>query len=417
MKYLKHFNFTNLIILLLVSSLCLTFVGCDEKIDPNVPTEFTVENAQELLRQDEIATKIFVCNGLCGEEELLDYVEVSEDSQYSSYEEVIKLLDTTYHPEGGAKDFFLNYPSIGDNSITEREGKTFAFKHPGSGYNDFVDYETVEVEETDDSAKKTIKAKTESGREVTFDAVYGEQKWRLSQSIYSMAQEEKFDVDFVNAELGSLARFSGKVLVIKFFATDLKTSFTQEEEDALSQKIETSINFVKDEAKRYGNNVHVTYASAYFQHSGFFADNVIDFDADFAETGFGTLRKFAEANYDLSQYDNYFFVVCFNNEIETSFASYEGTKETAHYFGERICIGTNATEHDICIATLSLLGAVNFENELCSDYLKSLYKYYFPNEVFFQDNLEGAIISPFNAYVTGMSKDLERIYRVFNYEK
>jgi hypothetical protein len=388
-----------------------------QEVDPNVPTEFTVETAKELLRQDEIITKIFVCNGLCGEEDVLDYVEVSEESQYSSFEELTKLLDTTYLPESGIKDFYLNYPEIGDNSVIEREGKTFVFKHPGSGYNDFLDLETVSVTDTEDEAMKIISAKTESGRELTFNAVYSEQKWLLKETVFASAEEEKFNVDFVNAELGSLSKFSGNVLVIKFFISDLRTSFTDEEEAIFGEKIETSVNFIKDEAKRYGNNVHVTYSSAYFKHSGFITDRIIDFDADFAETGFGTLRKFAEANYDLTQYDNYFFVVCFNKELETSFECYEGTKETAHYFGERVCIGTNATEHEICVSVLSLLGAVNFENELCGDYLKSLHKYYFPNDVFYKETLEGAMISPFNAYVIGIKKDLERIYRVFNYEK
>ncbi len=417
MKYLNSKTLTKLISLLIVLFFLLTCSGCQKIEEENKPPEFTVDVAKALIRQDEIVTKIFICNGLCGEEDVFDYVAVDEESQYSSFEELLWLVDSTYLPDSGDKDYFLSYPEIGDKSVIERDGKTYVFKHKGSGFNDFIDVETVSVEDTDVETEKTIKAITETGREVKMTAVLNEDNWLLKRGHYRMSEQPPFEVTFPNTNLGSLSKFSGSVLVIKLFVSDLKTSFTEEEEAEFGKRVETAANFIQSEAKRYGNNVNLTISSAYFHHNGFISDRILDFDTDFAETGFGNLKKFAEANYDLNRYDNYFFVVCFNKELETSWERYEGTKETMHYFGERICIGTNTTDYEIAISTLNLLGAVDFAEEDCDDYLKSLYNRYFPNDVFSKGALADASITPFNAYQCGIIKDLERIYRVFNYEK
>ncbi len=420
MKYKNHSFLTKLIILVLSLLLVCTFCACssdnDEEIVENVP-ELTIKQAKELVRLDKIVTEIFVCNALCSGKSVASYVAVSSESQYSKFSEIERLLDSTYLPDSGDKKFFMNYPEVGEKAISQKDGKTLAFEHRGSGFDGFIKPESISVVKTDSESKRIIKAKNESGKEVKLTAVFHDGKWLLEHGVYHVTKKENVTEPFALSNLGSLSEFSGKILVVELFVSDRESLFTDEEEKVFHQKIKTAVDFVSEESKRFGNKPEIVYETLYFDHDGVLGGKSLDFDIVFAETGFGTLKKFAESNFDLTEYDNYFFAVCLNKESQTAYNAYNGEKETEIYFGERIHVGKSSTEHEICVSMLALMGANDFSDEQYDEYTKSLFKSYFPDEVLVKDGLKGASLSSVTAFACGITDELDPIYRVFKYEK
>lgn len=424
MKYKKS-NITKKFILLLISAaLLLVFSACESEGDESsvIVSEaenvnsLTVENAVELIERDELITDIFINNSLCGEGyDSASLHAVDESNEYSSFSAIVALLDSTYTESGGYKKTLLSYPENHIAAVAGVEDKTYVFDHIGSGYNDFVLTATVEIKNTESDDEKIIVAKTRTGKELEFVCIYENGKWLLDKGIYLLNRSEptEFDKKPAYSKLGSFMEFKGEVLVIELFISDQESGFTSEEENAYHERINNVFGFFKEQSKAYGNEVNISYKKTYFDHGGIIGTRGLDFDIVFAETGFGTLQRFADANCDLSAYDNYVVVVCLDKEAEMSFALYDGSDETEIYFAERVVIGNNANEHELAVSVLKLLGAYGYDEGLCDKYVESLYSAYFPKDIMNTEELTDSTLSPVTAYACGISEDLEPLYRVF----
>lgn len=424
MKYKKINTDKKLILILLSAVLLLAFSACEDEAEESSEivsvseqvNPLTVETAVELIERDELITEMFINNSLCGEENgSASLNAVDESNEYASFSAIQDLLDNTYTESGEYKKMLLNYPEGHIASVSGIEGRTYVFDHIGSRYNDFVMTATVEVKESGKETEKLITARTRTNTEIEFTALYENGKWLLDKGIYLLNRGEptEFDEKLSYSALGSFSELKGEVLVIELFISDKESEFTSEEETAYHERINTVFGFLEDEAARYGNGFNITYKKTYFEHSGIIGTRGLDFDIVFAETGFGTLQNFADANCDLSAYDNYVFVVCLDKEAEISFNRYEGSNETEIYFAERVIIGNNADEHELAVSLLKLMGAYGYDEGLCDEYTESLYSVYFPNDIMNTEELTDAILSPVTAYACGISDDLEPLYRVF----
>lgn len=386
-------------------------VSEEEKINP-----LTVEDAVELIERDELITKIFINNLLCGDGYASASVHAVDDgSEYSSFSSIEALLDSTYTESGEYKKMLLTYPEGHTASVSGVLGKTYVFDHIGSGYDDFVLASTVEVKDTEIETQKLITAKTRVGKEIEFVSVYENGKWLLEKGIYLLNRSEptEFNKKPPFAKLGSFMELKGEVMVIELFVSDKESGFTSAEEQAYHERINNVFGFLKEQSNAYGNEVNISYKKTYFDHGGIIGTRGLDFDIVFAETGFGTLQKFADTNCDLSAYDNYVVVVCLDKEAEMSFNLYEGSDETEIYFAERVIIGNDANEHELAVSVLKLLGAYGYDEGLYGKYEESLYSAYFPNDIMNTTSLADSNLSPVTAYACGISEDLEPLYRVF----
>lgn len=433
MKY-NNLRLTKLIILLLATALCCSLSSCGDKASDPSGNQFasgsetssdagkfvlSLEEAAALVEKDKKVIELFVCNSLCGDKTSAAFVPLSEESEYYEFSAVEALLSSVYLPSGDESEFFLSYPLESAPSLSETEGKTRVFFHPESGFDDFIDPETVSVEVGKAENEKLVKAKTLSGREVSLTAVYEGGAWYLKNSLFNSnpAESEKCEKLFPASNSGSLAKLSGRVLVIELFVYDNNASFTDEEEAAFHTRISSAVDYLASEAERYGGEVEIVYESVYFHHAGTVGNGDLPFDITIGDTGFGTLQKLAESHFDLSGYDSYFFAVCFNRECEPLFKVYDNTDSSEAYFGERLFVGTNTSETVICRNVLSMLGAYDYRSGLCDEYREQLYQAYFPNDVMASEISEGAQMSPVTAYCCGVTDDLDPLYRIFLYEK
>lgn len=426
MKYKIHHSLKNLITLFLACVLMLTMSSCDnteeaessEIIEETSQSdEFTLEDAKELIERDRLVTDIFINNSLCSKK-IADSVAVSPQSEYSDYSKVEELLNSTYTQSGGSISAFLAYPNEALPAVTNNEGKTYVFNHIGSSYGDFIDASTVTVANTPFDTKKLIAAKTRSGLSVQLDVVYEDGNWLLEKGIYQInpPEETEFEQEFPFQGIGSFKAFSGEVLIIELFVSDKESGFTSDEEEQFHERVGHAVDYIIEQSAKYGNEVNVTYESAYFEHSGVVGTRGLDFDIVFAETGFGTLEAFAEENYITSDYDSYVFVVCQNKDSDITYSLYEDTDETQLYFGERIIIGQNASDTEICVSLLKLLGAYGYNENKCDSYTESLYGMYFPNDIMVSESLAFSEMSPVTAYACGITEELSPLYRVFYYK-
>lgn len=424
MKYNNSSILKKLISFLLVCVLSLCFTACNSgeesgsnsSVESVIEPSFASDQAIELIKRDRLITDIFINNSLC-EDKSLDAVALLS-GEYSSFSEIEALLDSTYTVSGGNKEFFLSYPENHIASVSGIDGKTFVFNHIGSSYDDFINESSVLVENGANENEMLIKCKTELGKGIELKAVCENDIWRLEKGVYMLngLTPTKTYKKFPLSEYGSFMEFSGNVLVIELFVTDNQSEFTSSEETEFHKRVENAVGYIKEQASSYGNEVNVTYESAYFDHAGVLGTRALDFDIVFAETGFGSLQSFADANFDLAAYDNYVFVVCMNKNADVSYACYNGSDEKQIYFAERLIMGKNTTDIEVCVSLLRLLGAYSFNEGLCDEYTESLYNEYFPHDIMVSESLAYSVMSPVTAYACGITDELIPIYRVFFYE-
>lgn len=418
MKYINYHLRNNLILLLVIAFLAVGFCSCgndgsDESSDVSEDL-FTNEKAIELIERDRKITEMFVCNSLFGEYKGSLSVTLSEDNEFYNFSSVEELLNSTYIQESTDKTFFLEYPQYCEKSISDSDGKTKVFYHAGSNYDDFIDTNTVSVSDTDDENAKIINAKTLSGKEVALKTFKRDGNWLLENGIYQInPKAETVNIDPTYSNLGSFCEFSGRILVIELFVSDDETDFSKSQEEVFHNKIATAMDYLKTQSEKYGSTVEITYESTYFDHSGIVGTRPIDFDLDFAETTFGTLSKFAETNFPVSDYNEYFFVVCLDKDVKTTALRYEDTETTELYFGERVSIGNKSTSEEICSSILELLGVFDYTDERFEAYTESLFKAYFPNDFLLKMDYSTSEISPVTAYVCGMTDKLDSLFKVF----
>ncbi len=425
MKYNKPNSLKNLILILLACALVLTFSACgDEEIaessvaeETSQPLELTLDEAKALIERDRLITDMFVNNSLCSKK-TAEYAPVISFNEYSDYGKLLSLLENTYTASGGNIQTFLSYPNERLPAIKSINGRTNVFNHIGSSFEGFVNDTSVSVSDTEDEAIKTIAATSKDGKQVEFTAKHENGKWLLEKGIFLLnpPAEDEFTKEFPNTSLGSFIDFTGEVLVIELFVSDYQTQFTPDEEDVFHEKLENAFGYIQEQSETFGNEVNITYERIYYEYSGIIGVRPLDFDIVFAETGFGTLQKFADANYDLTAYDNYVIAVCINKEAETSYALYDGTNETEIYFGERVILGKNALDTDICVSLLSLLGAYGYNEGVCDEYTEALYRKYFPNDIMVSESLVFSEMSPVTAYACGITEELSPLYQVFYYD-
>ncbi len=421
----KNILITNLILLALAFAVSFSLCACssdteESSFDTSETSDKTValtlDVAKELVEKDKKIIGIFACNSLSSSETSVGYVPLAENHEFRDFEKIRELLASTYASDSGELDSFLAYPIETLPSVCDKDGVTNVFYHKGSRFDDFAVSDSLSVETSPEDGKSLIKARTVSGREVTFEAVYENEKWLLKNSLLSLIPvDNSCDKEFPLSDSGSLSEFSGNVLVINFFISDVNYKFTEEEEQSFASRVSTAVDHLASEAEKLGGEVNVTYENAYFTHVGNIGNGDLAFDIVFSETGFGTLRKFAEKNYDLSQYDNYFFAVCFNKECENLYKANDGTDMTEVYYGERLFVGSNTTEEDIARMVLKLAGAYDYRSGVCDEYTESLYKAYFPNDVFSEGALDKSTVSPVTAYSCGIVKELPELYQIFIY--
>ncbi len=376
----------------------------------------SLENAKELIAHDREITEMFICNSLCGDTDDAIPVAVPKGHKYASFAEIEKLIDKTYLSDSSEKEFFLNYPNKSTPAVYEQEGKTYVFKHSGAEFKDFIDAATVKVAPTEESTVYSIKAVTETGRNVELFASYVNKAWYLKTGIYSTCKPKytEFDKKYLTSDIGSLSEFRGNILVIECYISDRVTSFSTASEKTMHENIETAVEYLAEESRKLGNTVSVDYQAAHFYHVGVI-DKTLDFDIFFAETSFGTLQGFAESQYELSNYDNYFFVVCFDKPFIAESTAFEGKNEEVR-FGERIIASVETDSAELAELILNLSGSMNLLDDENNEYIKSLYSYYFPDDLYVKNTLDKTSISPVTAYFCGMANDLEQLYRVFYIE-
>lgn len=440
MEY-KNVFLTKLISFLLVLTLVFSLFACgdtqqtssnasqnNESVQSSKPDENTLslDEAKSLITKDKFVIELFVCGTLCTDKTSANYTEVAVSNSYHDYSIVNDLLNSTYlsAEEDGDVQFFANYPVSTAPALKNIDGITHALYHSGSDFNDFIDMSTVFLTRGEADGEILINAKTLSGREVVLKAVSQNGLWRLEHSLFRVysPEEQPKPQKPVLSGIGSMAEFSGEVLIIELFVSDNGAKFTledDEDEAVFHQKISASVDYIASYAKAYGADVNVTYEKAYFEHDGTIGSGELPFDLIFGETGFGSLQNFAENAVGVNGYDNYFFAVCFKRDCEPFFRAYENTKETQFYFAERVFVGLNTAESDICFALLSVLGAYNYRENLYDAYTEALYQAYFPNDIMSSDTLAGTELTPVTAYCCGMTEDLKPLYRVFlnNQEK
>ncbi len=423
---------TKLIVLTLVFSLVFSLFSCgkeDENIsEDSVSVEsesseeeaekiiLTAEQAEKLLEQDRLVTEIFICNYLWDATSVkAERQLVSEDNSFADFSAVENLIKNTYLEGSGDKEFFLSYPENQEPSVTSQEGKTSVFCHSGSYYNDYADYSTLSVLDTDDEKVKEISFSTLSGNNLTVKAFCQENgNWLLEKGIYRLnpPTTTSEDIRWGKTNAGSLKNLSGKTLVIKLFVSDKETEITPADETFFHQRIDTALQKLTANVSQFGITPEFEYLSTYFEFKDVLGTRPIDFDMKFAQNSFGTLEAFAVKNAELTKYDNYFLVVCTKKDMETSVGVFDKDEEKELYFGERILVGSSVTDLDIYKSVLALLGA-NPREEVADKYTESLYQFYFPNDFAVTKDLPTAEISPVTAYMCGFTDELNYLYRAF----
>ncbi len=426
MKYGLHY-LTKLIVLLLISSLCVLIISCGNTDSEDVSEvtsaqsetaipQLTKEDVIQLLEQDRLITEMFICNSLCGEDVIVaERSFLSEDDEFASFSSIESLMSSTYARESGDREFFLAYPMNNVPSVMNIEGKTSVFCHSGSSYTDFIINDSVSLSDTDDETVKSIKAITKTGNEIEIKIFLQDNVWLLQKGIYrtNPPKESDFFGRFDGMNLGSLSQLKGNILVIELFVSDRESEITSSEEKAFHDLISPALDRLAIQSADHGEKVNFVYESAYFEHENVLGNKVIDFDVMFAETGFGTLRNFAEANYTLDEYDGYFFAVCIDKDIKTSVAYYDGNEDTENYYGERILLSPKTTSREIYLSVLKMLGAYSYNEGKLDKYTESLFGFYFPTDSMLCEDIMLSEMSPVTAYSCGVTDKLDSLYRVF----
>ncbi len=422
MKY--NYNiYSNLIAFLLAVALTLSLVSCgndsaDQSNEPDVKNEITLstEQALALVAKDREITEIFVCNSLCDKSiTKAERVTLTEDNSFYSFSAIEALFAEAYLPTSEEKDFFLSYPLGKEPSVKNELGVTSVFYHSGSNYNDFINPTTITVANTEVDEVKLINGYTERGRSVSLRARYVDNAWYLEKGLYLSAPLSPAPLGSFSASssCGSFSELKGNILVIEFYVSDDKNEITDVLELEFHKKVLEATNLLSAQAQKYGVQPNFEFKPAFFEHDGELGERVMDFDIMIAQTSFGTLRDFAEDEYNLSRYDNYVFAVCVNKNVELTTGVYSTVSDTDFYYGERVIAGNGATSTDIFLGMLELLGAYSFKDGLLDKYTESLYNAYFPNDCFLSEDVNGSTLSSVNAYACGLTDELDGLYNIF----
>ncbi len=423
-----------LLVLTVVMSLfaCSDDTSTDESsdaIDTSESIVLSTEEALSLVERDREVIELFICGSLYGGWEEAVSTPLPDGHEYAEFSAVESLLSSTYVASEYFDDtseallsstplddkwYFLSYPSIRtEKSLSNVDGRTHVFYHAGSSFEEFIDPSTVSVSATADDNKKLIWGKTASGTDVSLTAVYDGATWKLEHSLCRSLNDGVNNGTLPMArDKGSMSKLeSGTTLVIELFVSDGASKFSDADEQEFHSRIEKALGYISTAANRHGREITWDYNSSYgFHHSGVMGTRAMDFDIVFAETGFGTLRNFAEANYPVDEYDNYLIFVCMNKDAELSYGRFDGRETTEIYYGERVIVGQNTTPEELSRAVLSLCGA---DDPTYDDpYLTSLYRRYFPYDIMVSDP-SSAKFDEVTMYSCGMLDRLTSIYRVF----
>ena len=192
MKCLKSDFFTKLIIFALSLVITVTFCSCYEGEEESgdatdesfVLPEFSQEEvsaddgilseeeALALIEADKRITEIFVNQSLYGGDNgSVEYYGLPVESEFVNFKAITALLESTYTSSGGAVEDFLTYPQGLPPALTEKNGRTYVFRHPTERYYDFVNTQTVKITDTELATEKIITASTHRSKKVIFKAV------------------------------------------------------------------------------------------------------------------------------------------------------------------------------------------------------------------------------------------------------
>ena len=426
MEYININKLTKLISLLLVTALLAVFCGCtgnntqevsdivSEDTSKEVIPQLTAENAIQLINTDKLVTEIFICNSLCDKNASVGYHPASNQA-YAQFSAIKALLNSVYSSNSTDINLLLSYPQMHAPAVKEQDGKTMVFNHLGSSFTDFINTQSVAVLCNENESTAKINCKTQSGKEITLNAVYETDCWRLVNGIYSSYPQAHtdFSAKYIYSDKGSLKKLTGKTLIIEFFISDEETTVTPAEEEAFHQKVKAAADKIAQQSLLYGNEISFSYQSESFLHDKTLGTRPLEFDLMIAETGFGSLADFAKTVAEVNKYDNYLFAVYVSKELETSAGMYDNTEDTECYIGERILVGKNGTAEEIYGGILTLAGGYGYTNGILDEYTEGLYKEYFPNCGLIPDNINNAQISAVNAYNCGITDELKELYRIF----
>ncbi len=417
-----------LIVLLLAVSVCLTMFACGGEDESEFisneetsveETSVVIENEVlndevilNLIENDRRAIKMFMCNSLYdGSKDSAVAVPVS-DEEFVEYSSLWAFLESIYTADSGMLEYFTGYPGYGGKALSSIRGRTYALYIPRSSFQSFIYSKTVVYTELEDG-RVEIDARTVDGIDVTLYAVRESGRYKLTYSLCTLlVKEDEGNEKFPMSELGSCSSFEGSMLVIELFLSDKKSDFDSGTEDAFHNTVSSAKNRLITECEAYGHTPTVTYQRAYFDHTSEFENKIYALDMMFSSTSFESLGGFADAGFDLENYDNYMIIVCVNKNIGTTTNRYESSAETEPYYAERIIIGNDTTELSISKSIISLFGAEDYSSGKFSKYTSDLYKQYFSDEMFFAEN---GTISPVNAFASGMTDELDDMLEIFRY--
>ncbi|MBO4452692.1 MAG: hypothetical protein J5793_02035 [Clostridia bacterium] len=389
--------------------------GNGQASDPeSVIPELDRDTALALVAADREITDLFMNNRLASPG-YTHSTKVTIGTGYYYYAPIEELFASTYLPTGPAKEFFESYPGYGEPAVSNKDGYTYSFYHPGSGFDGFLDETVIVVRPGEQPDRRIIRSATLSGVRVTLDCVYHEGKWLLEKGLYlSLPEESDFcDAEYPGSRLGSLSEFSGNILAVELYVSDDESGFDKEKEELYSSKIDTALDYLVSEASRYGEAPVIDRAKAYFDHKGALGTGMYDLDIMFASTSLGTLDGLVKKQFDTEGYDGYLVFVCLDKEVPTYFDRYEGTSSTEIYYAERVIIGSGSEVSDIALGVLGLLGASDFGTDYCEEDISKIFGVYFPDEIMLTKDITNGHVSPVNAFICGMTDGLEKLLRAF----
>lgn len=416
-----------IISLLLIIAVCISLVSCgDGEVSSSAPNgeetsaesghPLTKDIAVGLLAQDEALTRIFINNELVNTE-VANAMPVNPESEYSDYSAVEALINNTYLPSGGTKEFFESYPGVGEPAVSNHDGKSYVFYHAGSEYSDFISEVSIKIDDSDDPDKCSLTAYTHIGTRVTLDFSYSGGRWLLDKGLFRSLPEQSdyCNLEFPLSRIGSMSEFRGDILAIELYISDREGGFDPDEEEACSAKIKEALDYLAEQGERFGETANIKHERVYFEHNDILGTGVFDLDIMFAGTTLLSLEGLLSVSCDLDAYDNYVVFVCVDKNVATEAMRYDATETSELYYAERVTVTKQSTPSEIALCVLDLLGAYNYDGRYCDAYTTRLFASYFPNEIMLTKDIESGSVSPVTAYISGMTDELKTIYYPFFY--
>ena len=413
-------------VVLVFSAVCLAICSCSPNPEPpvsepepsgvesSVQTGPDAEEIERLIANDEQLINIFY-NGTLANKEVLQPAAVGSESGFADYSAISSLIRETYTESSGMSEFFAALPGVGYPAIDDREGRTYAFYHPGSSFTDFIDVSTASVTQTE-PGRCSIEAATLSGIKVSIGCAFEVSKgWRLENSVCRSLPEtsDHYDHSFPDSRIGSLKAFKGELLAVELYISDKSGGFEEEARSILSERIGAALDYFASLSKSFGNTVNVTRKTVQFMHKDLLGNSIYDLDLVLAETSLGGIPGLLEAEYDLGAYDNYLVFVCIDKDFATASQKYTTENGTALYYAERVTVNGNSSPENIIAGIYDLLGLYSFDGADCGEYLDRLFRIYFPNDIAVSGSVVNGSVSPLTAYICGFTDELAGLYRPF----